>query len=90
MVQPSKFEGWSTVVEDAKALNQFILVSDLAVHQEQLQNNMAFFDPDDDKELALLLKKYWEEQPKVAPYNYNEDRLSFAKDFMNMARKMRI
>jgi glycosyltransferase involved in cell wall biosynthesis len=36
VVQPSRFEGWSTVIEDAKALGRPIIASDIAVHQEQL------------------------------------------------------
>jgi glycosyltransferase involved in cell wall biosynthesis len=47
IIQPSLFEGWSTVVEDAKAMNQQIIVSDLGVHREQLAGypNASFFDP---------------------------------------------
>ncbi|WP_296623723.1 glycosyltransferase [Marivirga sp.] len=46
-IQPSLFEGWSTVVEDCKSLNQYLIVSDIEVHKEQLQNykNKSFFDP---------------------------------------------
>jgi hypothetical protein len=32
IVQPSLFEGWSTVVEDAKALNQYMILSDIPVN----------------------------------------------------------
>jgi glycosyltransferase involved in cell wall biosynthesis len=36
VLQPSRFEGWSTVIEDAKALGRPIIASDIAVHKEQL------------------------------------------------------
>lgn len=36
VVQPSRFEGWSTVIEDAKALGRPVIASALPVHQEQL------------------------------------------------------
>jgi len=36
MLQPSRFEGWATAVEDAKSLGKAIVVSDLDVHREQL------------------------------------------------------
>jgi glycosyltransferase involved in cell wall biosynthesis len=36
VVQPSRFEGWSTVIEDAKALGRPVIASDLPVHREQL------------------------------------------------------
>ncbi|MDQ3879266.1 MAG: glycosyltransferase, partial [Actinomycetota bacterium] len=35
MVQPSRFEGWSTVVEDARAVGRPLLLSDIEVHREQ-------------------------------------------------------
>ncbi|MFS8147124.1 glycosyltransferase [Rhizobium sp. BR 249] len=38
VLQPSLFEGWSTVIEDAKALGRPILASDIAVHKEQLND----------------------------------------------------
>ena len=41
VIQPS-FEGWSTVIEDAKALNKHVLASNLDVHKEQLAVNVSF------------------------------------------------
>lgn len=38
VIQPSLFEGWSTVVEDGKALRKMIVASDMAVHIEQLDD----------------------------------------------------
>ena len=35
IIQPSLFEGWGTVVEDAKVLNKTILLSDIPLHREQ-------------------------------------------------------
>lgn len=52
IIQPSLFEGWSTVVEDAKAMNQTLIVSNIAVHKEQLGEKAYFFSPDDYEELA--------------------------------------
>jgi len=45
VVQPSLFEGWSTVVEDVKTMGQRIVLSDLAVHREQEPPGALFFDP---------------------------------------------
>ena len=36
IIQPSLFEGWGTVVEDAKVLDKDILLSDIPVHREQM------------------------------------------------------
>ncbi|MDB4902137.1 MAG: hypothetical protein JWQ63_1418 [Mucilaginibacter sp.] len=52
LLQPSLYEGWSTLVEEAKALNKFIILSDLPVHREQISSNVAFFNPVDAVELA--------------------------------------
>jgi glycosyltransferase involved in cell wall biosynthesis len=44
VVQPSLFEGWSTVVEDARSLGQRIVLSDLRVHREQDPPAAAYFE----------------------------------------------
>jgi glycosyltransferase involved in cell wall biosynthesis len=49
VIQPSLFEGWSTVVEDAKAQNKFLFLSDLPVHYEQVSENVEFFNRNDYK-----------------------------------------
>lgn len=59
VVQPSKFEGWSTVVEDARVLGKPTLLSDLAVHKEQNPPDARFFNPDDSAALANLLENAW-------------------------------
>ncbi len=59
VVQPSKFEGWSTVVEDARVLGKPMLLSDLAVHKEQNPPGARFFNPDDSAALASLLETAW-------------------------------
>jgi glycosyltransferase involved in cell wall biosynthesis len=57
IIQPSLFEGWSTVVEDAKSLNKSLIVSDINIHKEQLLNSSAtFFDPLGSEQLAEALK----------------------------------
>ena len=58
VIQPSLFEGWSTVVEDCKAQNQFVLLSDLKVHREQMKRNVHFFDPLDENALAVIMENY--------------------------------
>ena len=52
VIQPSLFEGWSTVIEDAKSLGKNIIASDIDVHKEQLISNGFFFSPDSETELA--------------------------------------
>jgi glycosyltransferase involved in cell wall biosynthesis len=59
VIQPSRFEGWSTSVQDAKALGRPLLCSDLAVHREQAPQARGFFDLDDPDSLATLLTNLW-------------------------------
>lgn len=45
LLNPSLFEGWSTTVEEAKALGARMILSDLPVHREQAQGKAIFFNP---------------------------------------------
>ena len=62
VVQPSLFEGWSTVVEDGRALGKPILLSDLEVHREQNPPGVAFFERASAESLATWLAEWWAER----------------------------
>lgn len=50
LIQPSLFEGWGTVLEDAKVLDKRVVLSDLNVHKEQMYEKCILFErnsPDD-------------------------------------------
>jgi glycosyltransferase involved in cell wall biosynthesis len=88
VIQPSLFEGWSTVVEDAKALNQTLIASDIAVHKEQLQNKAYFFPPNDYDELASKMMEVIENPIHKLKYDleYFDNIKKFAlnlKSFIN-------
>jgi glycosyltransferase involved in cell wall biosynthesis len=68
IVQPSLFEGWSTVVEDARALGRPCLLSDLAVHREQHPPGVRFFAPRSAEALADLLAEAWADWPAGPDY----------------------
>lgn len=59
VIQPSRFEGWSTVVEDSRVLGKACLLSDIAVHREQNPPGARFFSPESAEELAALLEDGW-------------------------------
>jgi glycosyltransferase involved in cell wall biosynthesis len=84
IVQPSLFEGWSTVVEDAKALNKFIILSNLDVHHEQINRNVEFFDPRNEFQLAELLDHYSKHSPKLESIDYSLNVKKFACDFLEI------
>jgi glycosyltransferase involved in cell wall biosynthesis len=81
VIQPSLFEGWSTVIEDAKALKIKILASDIDVHKEQLAeyNLSALFSPLDEIELANKILKSGEMSGGAPAYKKNV--LAFAEKF---------
>jgi glycosyltransferase involved in cell wall biosynthesis len=56
LLNPSLFEGWSTTVEEARALNVPMLLSDLDVHREQADGIARFFDRHDPASLADALQ----------------------------------
>lgn len=81
VIQPSLFEGWSTVVEDVKKLNKFIFVSNLKVHLEQNPINSSFFDPTDINDLAY---KMLNTDISCVEYNYQNNIKEFAETFFKI------
>ena len=57
LVQPSLFEGWSSIVEDARAFGKPIALSDIAVHREQSPPHGEFFEPHDPAGLAAAVAR---------------------------------
>ena len=88
VIQPSLCEGWSTTVEDAKALGRQVLASDIAVHREQLDRNADFFAGGDAAALAMLLRRYAPADPQVTPVDYDQARRRFAEDLLRMCREV--
>ncbi|WP_263358970.1 glycosyltransferase family 4 protein [Acidicapsa ligni] len=55
-VNPSRFEGWSTSVEEAKSMGKQIVLSDIPVHREQAPARSFFFLPTDPDGLAQAMQ----------------------------------
>ncbi len=90
IIQPSLFEGWSTVVEDSKAMNQYLILSHLNVHQEQIQENVTFFDPRDAEDLALQMEKLWQEPIKPPAKEYSKNIQKVGKTFMEITENLKV
>ena len=87
VIQPSIFEGWSTVNEDAKTLQVPLIVSDIPVNREQLEDTAAYFEPDDYKKLAGHILKYQSQKIKTA-YKLLEKRARrFAESFLEVTEQ---
>lgn len=89
VIQPSLFEGWSTVVEDSKAMSATLIVSDIPVHREQLHHYdyKTFFSPHSEVELAACMRslpgnKSGSRNPVT--YRYEEDIKDFANSFVTI------
>jgi len=63
LVQPSLFEGWSTVVEDARTLGKPVLLSDIPVHREQAPPGARYFAAESAEALAVLIDDAWQRWP---------------------------
>jgi hypothetical protein len=59
LLNPSFFEGWSTTVEEGKSLGVRMVLSDLAVHREQIGSGADFFDPHSSEAIAACLDRVW-------------------------------
>src|SRR5205814_986321 len=84
IIQPSFFESWNTTVEDAKALNQFIILSDLTIHREQMNDNCAFFDPKSAADLAEKMENTIINPPQIIKRDYKKNIEQFGLDILDV------
>ena len=86
MILPSLYEGWSTALEEAKALGKDCLVSDIQVHREQAHSKAAYFRPDDASALADLLLNEWappnEYEMEESVVRYQQKRREVGDQFL--------
>jgi len=87
VIQPSFFEGWSTVIEDAKSLHVSVIASNIAVHKEQLEGKGFYFNPDDELDLAQLLQSFTKDNIPVIYENYESRVKKFAINFISVFDK---
>jgi glycosyltransferase involved in cell wall biosynthesis len=59
LINPSRAEGWSTSVEEAKSLGKRIILSDIPVHREQAPPAGVYVTPDDPAGLAEAMSNVW-------------------------------
>jgi glycosyltransferase involved in cell wall biosynthesis len=96
VIQPSLFEGWSTVVEDARALGKHAFLSDIPVHREQNLPGAIYFDPHDPEALADGIAEAWgslapgpsavDERKALA--RQQELVVEYGRDFMKIADEL--
>ncbi|HEV8116552.1 MAG TPA: glycosyltransferase [Acidimicrobiales bacterium] len=95
VVNPSRYEGWSTPVEEAKSIGAPLLLSDLAVHREQHPDVATFFDPSDPARVAAGLLHGWRsydpgprpDAERHAAASLEPRRRAFAHQFAALVRE---
>ncbi len=80
VIQPSLFEGWSTVIEDAKSLQVPVVAANLKVNIEQLSDQGVYFDPNNTAELATILDTFPERNIDTILYEGYSQRIKNAAD----------
>ncbi len=84
VIQPSLFEGWSTVIEDAMAMNQRIITSDLEVNIEQLGEKGMYFERYNFCELAQKIKNVFGNPNQPSEYEYTNKLKTFGYTFKSV------
>ncbi len=81
VIQPSLFEGWSTVIEDAKALQVKVIASNISVHREQLEKYglSVLFQTSNENELAKSMLAV-DAMDTIVP-EYDKNIIAFAENF---------
>ena len=95
VINPSKFEGWSTTVEEAKYSGKKIILSNLPVHNEQCPPDSIFVDINDIEAMSdairLVLSSYnvddENERRAAAEAAYEKSRLEFSLNYIDILRK---
>jgi glycosyltransferase involved in cell wall biosynthesis len=82
VLQPSRFEGWNTTIEDAKSMQLPVIASCIPVHKEQLENAGTYFDPENDEDLANVLATYSPPGTGQLYRDYTTRVKKFAGDFL--------
>ncbi|MCM1038222.1 MAG: glycosyltransferase [Ruminococcus sp.] len=84
LIQPSLFEGWGTVLEDAKVLDKRVILSDLPVHEEQKYEKCVLFKRTDAEDLLnkveLLLHEKSEDDLSKGLSRFHRDSQKYAEE----------
>ena len=94
LINPSLFEGWSSTVEEARALGVPMLLSDIGVHREQMGDAASFFDTKDAAGLAEKLQKMVADNTQAIAARAlsaegEKNTCRFAEDFVAVVEKAR-
>jgi glycosyltransferase involved in cell wall biosynthesis len=92
VLNPSRFEGWSSSVEEAKSMGKPVILSRIGVHVEQNPLNGRYFDPDDAIGLSQILADAWtapadashDEAERIARDALHERTVEFGNAYLGL------
>ena len=91
LINPSRFEGWSTTVEEAKSFGVPMILSNIDVHREQTDGEASYFGINDPSSLADLLAKASQNPEPALVRNLLPDLdarvAAFASDFVGTVQR---
>ena len=94
VINPSKFEGRSSTVEQANSMGKRIILSNINIHKEQKPENADYFDPNNYKQLSKILlsnckyknkdKNYY----KNAQQKNNNNMKIYCNDYLRIVKNL--
>ena len=88
ILNPSRFEGWNTSIEEAKTLGVRVIASDIPVHREQAPPGAIYVDPNKPEKLAEAMSGLWAEHDRLPPATMGqsivERRQAFARTYQDI------
>ena len=72
IINPSKFEGWSSSVEQAKSMGKKIILSNINVHKEQNPKRGIYFNPNNYNKLTSIMINIWKNYNKKNENKFNK------------------
>lgn len=96
VLNPSRFEGWSSTVEEAKSIGKQVVLSNIPVHIEQAPIGARYFSPDDAEGLASILKELWNapgdgrshQGEALAREHLKERTRAYGRDYAELIRQV--
>ena len=96
VINPSKSEGWSSTVEQAKSMGKMVLLSNLAVHKEQAPFRSFYFNPNKKinlkKKIIELHNNYSfikeQKKMKLARKKMSNIKKEFVQQYLNYIKKI--
>lgn len=96
VINPSRFEGWSSSVEEAKSAGKTVILSSIDVHVEQNPAQAFYFDPDDVEGLSNILSQVWLSDESIssieaqaaAQSELRERTLDFGKAYLSILKEV--